>query len=94
MAVDEHLRNALVVQVHDPGGNLVELGLDAGAKPALSSDELVTLADGPHQDRLEHAVLAERISQGSDLRGWEMAARLIRIGIDLVHRDVDQLGAR
>ena len=57
------LEDALVVEVEHPRGNLVELGLDAGAQPALAGDELVAHAHGPDQDRLEHAVLAERIGQ-------------------------------
>ena len=85
------LEDALVVQVHHPCGDLVELGLDAGAEPTLAGDELVTLADGPHQDRLEHAVLAERVGEGGDLGGGEMTAGLIRVGVDLIDGDVEQL---
>src|SRR5262249_13031687 len=44
------LEDALVVEVEDPGGDLVELGLDAGAEPALASDELIPQPDGPHDD--------------------------------------------
>jgi hypothetical protein len=69
----------------------MELGLDAGAEAALAGDELVSLADRPHEDRLEHPVLAERVGQGGDLGRGEMAAGLIGIGIDLIDRDVKQL---
>ena len=70
----------------------MELGLDAGAEPALAGDELVAVADGPDEDRLEHAVLAERVGQGGDLGRVELAAGLERVGVDLVDGDVDQLG--
>ena len=87
------LEDALVVQVQHPRGNLVELGLDAGPEPPFAGDELVALADGSHQDWLEHAVLAQRIRQGGNLCRREITARLIRVGIDLIDGDVEQLGA-
>ena len=46
----------------------------------------------PDQDRLEHAVLAERVGQRGDLARVEMPAGLERIGVDLVDGDLDQLG--
>ena len=38
-------------------------------------------------------MLAERVGQRGDLRRVELAARLERVGIDLVDGDLDQLGA-
>ena len=52
------LGDPLVVEVEDPGGDLVELGLDAGTEPALAGDELVAVVDLADDDRLEHPVLA------------------------------------
>jgi hypothetical protein len=49
-------------------------------------------ADRPHQDRLEHPMLAQRVSQGGNLGGREMAAGLVRIGIDLIDGNVKQFG--
>ena len=71
----------------------MKLGLDAGPQPPLAGDELIAIADGSHQDRLEHAVLAQRIGQRGDLGRREMAAGLVRVGIDLIDGDVDQLGS-
>ena len=63
-----------------------------GAEPALAGDELVAVADGADQDRLEHPVLAERVGQGGDLGRVELAAGLERVRVDLVDGDVEQLG--
>ena len=70
----------------------MELGLDAGAEPSLAGDELVAVADGPDEDRLEHPVLAERVGQGGDLGRVELPAGLERVRVDLVDGDVEQLG--
>ena len=86
------LEDPLVVEVEHPGGDLVELGLDAGAEPALAGDELVAQPDGADEDRLEHPVLAERVGQRRDLGGVELAAGLERVGVDLIDGEVDQLG--
>ena len=82
------LADPLVVEVEDPGGDLVELRLDAGAQPSLAGDELVAVVDRPDQDRLEHAVLAERVGQGGDLGRVELAAGLERVRVDLIDREV------
>ena len=87
------LADALVVEVEDPRGDLVELGLDAGAEPAFAGDQLVAVADCADENRLEHAVLAERVGQGGDLGRVELAARLERVRVDLIDGDLDQLGA-
>ena len=86
------LEDALIVEVEDARGDLVEVGLDAGAEPTLAGDELVAQPDGPDQDRLEHAVLPERVGQRGDLRRVELAARLERVGIDLIDGDLELLG--
>ena len=70
----------------------MELGLDAGTQPALAGDQLVSRARCPDQDRLEHAVLAQRVGQRGDLARVELPARLERIGVDLIDGDLDQLG--
>ena len=64
----------------------------AGAEPALAGDQLEPLADRPDEDRLEHAVLAERVGQRGDLVGVELPAGLERVRVDLVDGQVDQLG--
>ena len=46
----------------------------------------------PDQDRLEHAVLAQRVGQRGDLARVELPAWLKRIGVDLIDGDLDQLG--
>ena len=72
--------------------DLVKLGLDAGAEPSFPGDELVARTDGADQDRLEHAMLAERVGQRGDLLRVEVPAGLERVGIDLGDGDRDQLG--
>ena len=57
--------------------------------PAINWYRAPTARD---QDRLEHAVLAERVGQRGDLARVEMPARLERVGVDLVDGDMDQLG--
>ena len=57
------LEDALIVEHEDPCGHLVKLGFDARTQPALAGDELISIPDGPHQDRLEHAVLPQRVGQ-------------------------------
>ncbi len=88
------LADPLVVEVHDAGGDLVELGLDAGAEPALAGDELVAVVDRPDEDRLDHAVLAERVGQGGDLGRVELPAGLERVRVDLVDGDVESARRR
>ena len=57
----------------------------------FAGDELIALPDRTHQDRLEHAVLPQRVGQRGDLLGVELPARLVRVGIDLIDGDLDQL---
>src|SRR4029079_7912144 len=63
------LADALVVELEDPGGDFGELGLDAGAEPALARDELVAAVEAADQDRLEHSVLAQGVGERGDLGG-------------------------
>ena len=85
------LEDALIVEHEDPRGHFVELGLDTGPQPALTGDELVAIPDRAHQDRLQHAMLPERVGQRGDILGVELPARLVRVGVDLIDGDLDQL---
>jgi hypothetical protein len=86
------LEHALVVEFEDPGGDLVEVGFDTGPESSLAGDEFVTVADGADEDRLEHAMLPKRVGQRGDLLRIEEAPGLIRIGVDLVDGEVEELG--
>src|SRR5262249_39559484 len=72
------LEDAPIIQVEYPRGDLVKLGLDAGAEPSFAGDELVARTDGADQYRLEHAMLPERVGQRGDLLRVELPARLER----------------
>ena len=87
------LEDAPIVEIEHPRRDLMEMGLDARAKPPLSGDELEARSRRADEDRLEHAVLAERLGQRRNLIRIEVATGLERIGIDLVNGDLDELGA-
>ena len=57
----------------------------------LTSNDLVAVADGSNQDRLQHTVLAQRIGERRDLGGIERAPRLERVGVNLVDGDMHEL---
>jgi hypothetical protein len=69
----------------------VKLRFKAGPEPALTRDELITIVDRPNQNRLEHSVLSKRISQSGDLGRGELLARLERVRVDQIYRNVRQL---
>ncbi len=85
------LENPLIIEIQDPGRNLMKLSLDTRSKTSLARYELIALARGPDQDRLQHPVLTQRVSQRCDFLGVEIPARLKRIGIDLIDGDLDEL---
>ena len=58
-----------------------------GAPAALAGDELEpAVVDGPEQDRLEDAVLADGRGELLEGRLVERQARLLRVGLDAVDR--------
>ena len=57
--------------------------------------ELVAaLGARPHDDRLQHALVADRRGEARGRLRLEPAARLARVRVDRVDREVEQLGAR
>src|SRR4030081_626561 len=56
-----------------------------GAPAALAGDDLIAVLhalDRPHHDRLDHAVLFDRVSELADLGIGKIAARIARIRFD------------
>ena len=58
------------------------------APAALAGDELVPVVDRPHDHRLQHPSLADRVRQRGQRRLVEALARLSRVRMDLAERDV------
>jgi hypothetical protein len=86
------LEDPLIIKHHDPRGNLVKLRFDARTQSPLAGDQLVSAGRFPNEHRLEHAVLAQRIGEGRNVRCAEMPAGLEGIGVDLIDGDLKELG--
>ena len=80
--------------VGDDGGNRGATGGLRGAPAALADDELVAVVDGAHDDRLQHAVMADRVGEPLELGGIEAAARLLGIRADALDRQLAGDGLR
>ncbi len=87
------LEDALIVEHQDPRGHFVKLGLDAGAQPALAGDQLVAQAHGS-LTRTGWSMPCWRSESASEAisLALKLAARLERVGVDLIDGDLDQLG--
>ena len=60
---DRHLQGGLLVELGNDGGDRFALRHSRGAPPALAGDQLVLAPDRTDEDRLQDAVLADRIGQ-------------------------------
>ncbi len=85
------LENPLIIESQDSRGNLVKLSLNTRSKTSLAGYELIAVSRGADQDRLQHSMLTQRVSQGGNFLGVEVPPRLKRIGIDLINGDLDEL---
>ena len=75
-------------------GSTGEPGALRRAPAALAGDQLVAAALArAHEDRLQHAVLGQRRGQRVERRLVEAPARLRRVRLDELDRDVAQLRA-
>src|SRR5688572_18578282 len=72
----------------DDGGDRCKTGLAGGEEPALSGDDLISLARGPEENGLKNSALADGGGQLLNGGGRELTPRLRRIPDDLRQRDV------
>jgi hypothetical protein len=81
-----------VRELADQGGDAVEAGGLGGSKAAFPSHELVAVDRLRHQDRLEDAVLSDACRQRGEALLVEPLARLMRVWLDAVRRDLERAG--
>ena len=74
------------VAAHD-GGHGPQPGQTRGAPPALAGDQLISVAQGSHQQGLQHAVHADGFRQLAKRLGVETRPHLLARGLDLVDGD-------
>jgi hypothetical protein len=94
---DGDLQRRQVVQLAHHHRHPVEAGLLRRAPAPLPGDdlELAGLAvQRPHQDRLQHALFADRGRQLVDLGLGEVAPRLVGVAVQQLDRDLVHAGAR
>src|ERR1051326_4618466 len=72
----------LIVEVDDLHGHLREAERTDRSQAALAGDELVALADAADDQRLEHAMVANRVAQRLQVRLVESSPRLVRVDVD------------
>ena len=68
-----------------------EAGHDGGAQPPFSGDELIGIADAPHDQRREHAEFGDAVRQLAQLVQFKNLARLERVGADVADGDMKDL---
>ena len=93
---DGDLQRRVVVDLFDECGDGCQAGEARRAPPSFAGDDLILVgADGAHEDRLEHTVLADGSRQFFEGVLFEDDPRLLRIRIDPIHRhdpDTDATG--
>ena len=78
----------LIVEVHDGDGHAVQSRFAGGPQPALAGHELKAFADLPHDQRLQDAVSADAGTERGKFVAIEGLARLIRVLLDSIDRDL------
>ena len=92
---ERQLRRLAVVRLDDDGGNLGQAREPRGAPAALARDDLIIAgAEPPHGQRLQDAVLADRVRQLVERRVVEALARLVGVALDLRDGEALQIFAR
>jgi len=71
-----------------------ETGLPSGAPPTLSCNNLVTLPQRAHDDRLEQTYLADRVGELGDAVVVDVRPRLLGVRRDEVDREFMYVGRR
>ena len=82
---------SVVVQLPDQGRYDGQARLLRRPPAPLTGDDFIRVriaGRGPHQDRLQHALVADRGFELRDLGLGEVSARLVRIGMDELQRDL------
>ncbi len=82
------LEHLLVVEVHDPHRDGVQPGLLGGTEASLAGDQLISVADEPHHDGLQDAVVLDAGGQGRQLILVKGLAWLERIVLDALDGDL------
>ena len=84
------LKHALIRAVTNHGRNRRQAGLPRGPDAPLTRDQLIaTIRAGPHDDRLNHAVLNDRRRELCKLLIVESSPRLMWIARDAIDRHLD-----
>src|SRR5262245_25656575 len=83
-----HLELVAVGELSDHGRDPVEPGESSGTEATLAGDELVAVERLRHEDRLQHAVLADAGRKGLELIGAEALPRLTGVRLDPGDRDL------
>jgi hypothetical protein len=78
-----------LVEMTDDRRDPIEAGLGRRADPPLTGHQLIAVDGLGHEDRLQHAVLADARGQGRELSWVETPARLIRVRPDAGDGDLD-----
>ncbi len=82
-----------VVGLADDGGDRRVAGLARSAPAALAGDDLVAARGArPHEQRLDDALAPDRLGEPGARLAVEALARLLRIRVDGVDRQLEQLG--
>ncbi len=85
---DRDLERRVVVDVLDEGGDGREPGDRRGAPATLTRDQLIAVrSDGTNEDRLEHAMLADRCGQLIERLLVVHQAWLLGVRVDVIDRD-------
>ncbi len=75
---DQHpLKRLFIGELHDPDGYLFERGKLCGPEAPCSSDDLVTVAVGPHGDGLNHPLRPQTVGQLSKLDSSKVRRGLV-----------------
>jgi hypothetical protein len=88
------LEHLLVVEVDDVDGDGFEAGALGGAEAAFPGDQLIPVAVGADDERLQHAVLANAGAEAREFVLVERLAGLMRVLADAVDRDPRRVGRR
>ena len=83
----------IVGDVAHDDGDLEQAGALRGAPAALAGDDLEAVADAADEDRLNHAVRADRLRELFEPRFVDVRARLARIGHEQIEIDLASAAA-
>ena len=88
---NRYLQGRLLIEVDHDGGDRLALGEPRGAPAALTGDQLVLVADGPHEDGLQDAVFADAVGELGERILLVREAGLGGVGKDALDRHFTDL---